>query len=302
MPVLSAGDAVVRTLYSGVSRGTESLVFLGRVPSSQYAAMRAPFQEGDFPGPVKYGYLNVGLVEQGPAELVGRTVFSLFPHQTRFRIPAGDLTLVPDGVPAGRAVLAGAVETALNALWDAPPRIGDRIAVVGGGMVGCSVAALLARFPGVRAQLVDIDEGRAETAAVLGVPFVRPADADTGCDLVFHASGTEQGLRRSLELLAPEGTVVDLSWYGDQPVTLPLGEYFHSGRLTLRSSQVGAVPPDRRARFTTSARLALALDLLRDPRFDTLITSESEFEELPQVMAEIAGGRRPGLCHRVRYR
>ncbi|MBT2401119.1 zinc-binding alcohol dehydrogenase [Streptomyces sp. ISL-100] len=292
---------MVETLYSAVSRGTESLVFQGRVPASQYAAMRAPFQEGDFPGPVKFGYLNVGRVEAGPTELVGRTVFSLYPHQTRFLVPAGALTPVPDEVPPGRAVLAGTVETALNALWDAPPRIGDRIAVVGAGMVGCCVAALLARFPGVRVQLIDVDLARVTVAAALGVAFAHPAQAADGCDLVFHASATQAGLQRSLELLAPEGTVVDLSWYGDRPVTLPLGEFFHSRRLSLRSSQVGAVPPELRGRHTTAARLSLALDLLKDPVFDVLITGESDFDELPQVMAEIATGGLPGLCHRIRY-
>ncbi|MFI6472246.1 hypothetical protein ACIBL5_18590, partial [Streptomyces sp. NPDC050516] len=297
----ASDDVVVRALYSGVSRGTESLVFQGRVPVSQYAAMRAPFQEGDFPGPVKYGYLNVGRVEAGPAELVGRAVFSLYPHQTRFRVPVGAVTPVPDGVPAERAVLAGVVETALNALWDAPPRIGDRIAVVGAGLVGCSVAALLARFPGVRVQLVDVDPSRASVAAALGVAFALPARATGDRDLVFHASATQDGLRRSLELLAPEGDVVDLSWYGDRQVTLPLGEFFHSRRLSLRSSQVGSVSPERRGRYTPADRLSLALDLLRDPVFDHLITGESDFDELPQVMADIAAGRLPGLCHRIRY-
>ncbi|MFC7220129.1 zinc-binding alcohol dehydrogenase [Streptomyces polyrhachis] len=295
------GHATVCTLYSAVSRGTESLVFRGRVPVSQYAAMRAPFQEGNFPGPVKYGYLNVGRVEHGPPQLVGRTVFSLHPHQTRFHIPAAALTPVPAEVPPGRAVLAGTVETALNALWDAPPRIGDRIAVVGAGMVGCCVAALLARFPGLRVQLVDTDPSRAAVAAALGLSFASPADAADGCDLVFHASATGSGLRRGIELLAAEGTLVDLSWYGDEPVSLPLGELFHTRRLTLRSSQVGALAPAQRARHTAADRLTLALELLRDPVFDTLITGESPFEELPSVLADIATGRLPGLCHRIRY-
>ena len=276
-------------------------MFQGRVPVSQYAEMRAPFQEGDFPGPVKYGYLNVGRVEAGPPELLGRTVFALYPHQTRFRVPAAALTPVPDEVPPERAVLAGIVETALNALWDAPPRIGDRIAVVGAGAVGCSVAALLARFPGLRVQLVDVEPARSAVAATLGTAFAPPEQALGDCDFVFHASATEAGLRRSLELLAPEGSVIDLSWYGDSPVSLPLGEFFHSRRLSLRSSQVGAVAPERRARHTTADRLGLALDLLKDPAFDALITGESTFDELPYVMAEMAAGRLSGLCHRIRY-
>src|SRR5262245_4439764 len=239
---------MVRTLRSGVSRGTETLVFKGGVPPGQYAAMRAPFQEGDFPGPVKYGYLNVGVVEHGPPELRGRTVFCLYPHQTAYVVPAGSVTVVPEGVPLARAVLAGTVETAVNALWDAGPMIGDQVAVVGAGMVGCSVARLLSRFPGVHVTLVDVDGGRAHGAGELGVDFALPADAADGRDLIVHTSATAAGLQRSLDLLGPEGTVIDLSWYGDTEVRLSLGGAFHSNRLAIRASQVGAISPARRGR------------------------------------------------------
>ncbi len=296
------GEVRVRTRYSGISRGTETLVFTGGVPASQYAAMRAPFQQGDFPGPVKYGYLNVGVVEAGPPELLDRTVFCLYPHQTCYTVPAAAVVPVPAGVPAARAVLAGTVETAVNALWDAAPLVGDRVTVVGAGMVGCCVAALLARFPGVRVQLVDTDPGRAAVAAALGVEFVPPADAAGGRDLVVHASATAAGLRRSLELLGPEGTVIELSWYGDREVSLALGGSFHSGRLTIRASQVGMVAPARRASRTFADRLALALDLLHDPGFDALITGESRFEELPDVLGRLAAGTLPALCHLITYR
>ncbi|MBZ6211478.1 zinc-binding alcohol dehydrogenase [Streptomyces olivaceus] len=301
LPVPGPDDVLVRALFTGVSRGTETLVFAGRVPGNQYAAMRAPFQKGDFPGPVKYGYLGVGVVEEGPQRLLGRTVFCLHPHQTRYVVPAASVTPVPDAVPAGRAVLAGTVETAVNALWDAAPLLGDRVAVVGGGMVGCSVAALLARFPGVRVQLIDADPAREEVADALGVDFALPGDAHGDRDLVVHASATEQGLARSLELLRPEGTVLELSWYGDRRVALPLGEAFHSRRLTLRSSQVGTVSPARVATRTYADRLALALDLLADPALDALVTGESAFGELPQLMPRLASGEIPALCHRIRY-
>jgi len=301
LPEPAEGEVVVRTLFSGVSRGTETLVFRGGVPESQHAAMRAPFQEGDFPGPIKYGYLNVGVVEAGPTDLLGRTVFSLYPHQTRFVVPASAVTPVPETVPASRAVLAGTVETAVNALWDAAPLIGDRITVVGAGMVGASVAALLARFPAARVQLVDANPARADIAQALGVDFALPADAAGDRDLVVHASATEAGLARSLELLTPEGTVLELSWYGDRKVSLPLGEAFHSRRLVIRSSQVGTVSPARSARRTYADRLAIALDLLADPAFDALITGESSFEELPETMTALAAAESTGMCHLVRY-
>jgi threonine dehydrogenase-like Zn-dependent dehydrogenase len=248
---------------------------------------------------VSYGYLAVGVVEEGPRP--GRTVFCLHPHQTRFVVPADAVVDVPDDVPAARAVLAGTVETAVNALWDAAPLVGDRVAVVGGGMVGGCVARLLARFPAVEVTLVDVDASRAEVAAALEVGFARPEDALGGCDLVVHTSATSAGLQRSLELLAPEGEVLDLSWYGDDEVRLSLGGAFHSGRLGLRASQVGTVSPARSGRRTTGDRLALALELLRDPAFDAVLSGESRFDELPGVMARLAAGDLPALCHTITY-
>jgi threonine dehydrogenase-like Zn-dependent dehydrogenase len=295
------GEVLVRTRYSGISRGTESLVFRGQVPVSVRGTMRAPFQDGDFPGPVKYGYLNVGVVEQGPAELVGRTVFCLYPHQTRYVVPATAVVPVPAVVPPERAVLGGLLETAVNALWDAAPLVGDRVGVVGAGALGCCVAALLARIPGTDVQLVDVDPAREEVARRLGVRFAQPGQASAGLDLVVHTSATSPGLARSLELAAPEATVLELSWYGDRVVEVPLGEVFHPRRLVVRSSQVGSVAPARRGRRSPADRLALALDLLADPVFDALITGECAFAELPDVLPRLACGELPGLCHRVRY-
>jgi threonine dehydrogenase-like Zn-dependent dehydrogenase len=301
LPEMGPEDVLVRTLRSGVSRGTETLVFRGEVPTDQYASMRAPFQDGDFPGPVKYGYLNVGTVEEGPPDLRGRTVFCLYPHQTAYVVPANAVSLVPEDVPPTRAVLAGTVETAVNALWDAAPLIGDRVAVVGAGMVGCCVARLLSRFPATHVTLVDVDGDRAEVAAALGVEFALPDDAADGRDLVVHTSATSAGLQRSLELLAAEGTVIDLSWYGETEVRLSLGGAFHSGRLSIRASQVATLSPARSGRRTTADRLALALDLLHDPAFDAIITGEARFAELPELMRQLAAGSLSALCHTITY-
>src|SRR3954468_16638660 len=301
VPDPGPGQVRVRTLRSGVSRGTETLVFRGAVPSDQHERMRAPHQDGDFPGPVKYGYLSVGVVEAGPPALLGKTVFCLHPHQTAYVVPAADVTVVPDGVPADRAVLAGTVETAVNALWDAAPMVGDRVSVVGAGMVGCCVARLLGAIPGVEVTLVDLDPTRAEVAESLDVAFAHPSEATGGRDLVVHASATEAGLQRSLELLAPDGEVIDLSWYGDRSVRLDLGGAFHSGRLRIRASQVGEVALHRRHRRSRSERLALALELLRDPAYDALFSGASAFDELPELMADLSAGRRTALCHTITY-
>ncbi|GAB6984118.1 zinc-dependent alcohol dehydrogenase [Nocardioides pyridinolyticus] len=299
LPEPGPGEVLVRSLHSGISRGTEALVFRGGVPESEWRRMRAPFQGGDLPGPVKYGYLSVGRVEAGPADLRGRTVFCLHPHQTAYVVPTSSVLAVPDGVPARRAVLAGTVETALNALWDLAPLVGDRVAVVGAGMVGCSVARLLARLPELEVTLVDVDPSRAAVAERLGAGFATPDRAEGGRDAVVHTSATGSGLQRSLDLLAPEGTVLDLSWYGDQRVDLALGGAFHARRLAIRSSQVGVV--GGRSRRTHADRLALALRLLRDEAFDALLTGESAFADLPDVMARLSRGELAALCHTITY-
>jgi 2-desacetyl-2-hydroxyethyl bacteriochlorophyllide A dehydrogenase len=296
-----AGEVLVRAILSGISRGTESLVFMGRVPQSQGQAMRCPFQEGDFPAPVKYGYAAVGVVEAGTAHLIGKRVFCLHPHQERYVVPADAVLAIPDAVPDARAVLAANMETAVNGLWDAAPRLGDRIAVVGAGVVGALTAALAARLPGTSVELVDIDAARAPLAAALGCRFALPEQAAGDADLVIHASGSAAGLATALRLAGFEAKVVEMSWYGDASVAAPLGEAFHAKRLVLRASQVGAVATAQRARWTHRRRLALALDLLADPVFDRLITGESRFDELPAVMARLASVPAGALCHVVRY-
>lgn len=298
-------EIAVRAIASGISRGTETLVFKGNVPASERTRMRCPFQEGEFPAPVKYGYASVGVVERlgadVPAALAGATVFCLFPHQDRYVVPAAAVLPAPAEVPASRAVLAANMETAVNALWDAGPRVGDRIAVVGAGVVGALVAALAARIPGTAVEIVDIDPRRRELAEALGCAFATPKSARGECDLVFHASGAPAGLETALTLAGFEATVVELSWYGNRAVTLPLGEAFHSRRLTLLSSQVGQVASPRRARRSHRDRLAFALSLLADPVFDRLLTGESRFEDLPETMPRLAAAPDGALCHVVRY-
>jgi NADPH:quinone reductase-like Zn-dependent oxidoreductase len=295
------GEALVRTICSGISHGTEMLVHAGRIPPEVGDSMRAPFQVGSWPGPVKYGYLSVGIVEDGPGSLQGRRVFCLHPHQDRYVVPASALTPVPDEVPSDRAVLAGTVETAINALWDAGPRIGDRVAVVGAGMVGGALAALLRSFPLDRFQLVDVNPSRSVLAAALGVEFVHPDHAAADNDLVFHCSASESGLARSLQLLGEEAELIELSWYGSVQPRAPLGAAFHSRRLTIRASQVGAVAAARRSRRTTSDRLRLAMRMLTDPVFDTFITGHTPFAALPQAMESIFSDETETLCQVIDY-
>ena len=300
LPPVTAGDVRVRTLWSGVSRGTESLVFNGRVPESEWARMRAPFQAGHFPAPVKYGYASVGVVEQGPAPLLGRTVFALYPHQTHYVVPADAVRVVPEGVDPARAVLTANMETALNGVWDAEVKPGDRVAVGGAGAVGCLVAWLAGQVPGTDVTLVDVNPLRASVAGALGVRFAASA-AGMEADVVLHTSGVPAGLVAALDAAATEARIVEMSWFGDQAVSLPLGGAFHARRLSIVSSQVGAVAASQRTRWTHARRMAVALQLLSDARLDVLITGESAFDDLPETMARLAAAPPDVICHRIQY-
>jgi NADPH:quinone reductase-like Zn-dependent oxidoreductase len=297
----AVGELLIRTLRSAISRGTESLVFRGEVPGSEWRRMRCPFQEGEFPAPVKYGYSAIGIVEDGPAEMVGRRVFCLHPHQDRFVVPIEAVFDVPDTVPDRRATLAANMETAINGMWDAAPGPGDRIAVIGAGVVGCLAAALAARLPGAEVELIDIDPARGAIARAFGCNFATPETASPEADLVVHASGSPAGLDTALRVAGFEALVLEMSWYGTRIVPLELGGAFHSRRLTLRSSQVGAVPAARRQRWPLGRRLTLALSLLRDPLFDVLLSGEIEFTALPALMPQLAASSAGILCHTLRY-
>jgi len=301
LPQAVEGEVLVRTLYTGVSRGTEVTVFGGHVPRTEHDRMRSPHQGGDFPGPVKYGYLNVGVVERGPEPLRGRMVFTLFPHQSAFVVAADAVAPVPDGIPARRAVLAGAVETAINVIWDARPLVGDRVSVIGAGMIGCCIARLLHGIPGVDVALIDVNPARREVADRLGVDFSGIERPPGDRDVVINTSGTAAGLQLALETVVTDGEVIEASWYGDRPATLMLGADFHSRRLTIRSSQVGAVAARRRGHRTSRERLALALQFLHDPAFDALLTGESSWRDLPEVMTSLADGATDVLCHTIRW-
>ncbi|ELY21597.1 zinc-dependent alcohol dehydrogenase [Vreelandella titanicae] len=291
----------IRTLYSGISRGTESLVFNGRVPESEFSRMRAPFQSGEFPAPVKYGYCSVGRVEQGPSVLLDKTVFCLFPHQDHYIVPASAVLEVPTNVPAKRAVLAANMETAINGVWDAEPMLGERITIMGAGVVGALVAYLCAQVPGVTVQLVDINPERRQLAEQLDVTFCTPEQALHDQDCVIHASGQSAGLRQALALAGSEGRIIEMSWFGEGDIAIPLGGAFHSQRLTLKASQVGQLPPKLRPRWDYQRRLQLALSLLVDERLDALISGESDFAQLPTLAPQLFGRGSVELCHRLRY-
>ena len=298
---LADREVRVRAVASALSRGTERLIFSGGVPESEYERMRAPFMDGRFPFPVKYGYAMVGRVEEGPADLKGRLCFALYPHQTVFNLAAQNIVPLPDGLPPERAVLAANMETALNALWDGAPGPADRIAVVGAGVLGLLVARLCAQMPGTEVTVVDIDGGRAGIAEAFGATFATPDEAPDNCDLVVHTSASGAGLATALRLAGDEATVLELSWYGANDVTVPLGDVFHSRRLRLISSQVGKVAASHRLRWDYRRRLTAALGLLKDPVFDQLIAPAVPFNDLPAKLPGILTPASGVLCQLIRY-
>jgi len=299
---LAEGSVRIATEFSGISRGTEGLVFRGEVPCSLHHLMRCPFQDGAFPGPVKYGYANVGKVVAGPQSWLGARVFSLFPHQSLFDLPVESVHPIPDSVPGKRAVLAANLETGINALWDAPPLVGHRVTLVGLGIVGGLIASLLRAIPGVDLEVIDPNPLRADLSEALSISLVSADDARGSRDLVYHASATADGLRTALSLAGTEARVVELSWYGTKSVEVPLGEAFHARRLQLVSSQVGQIAPANRARWSYADRLRLSLSLLSDPVYDHFLTEEVSLEELPDQMERITGPDFQGLMPIVSYR
>ncbi|QYU66234.1 zinc-binding alcohol dehydrogenase [Leptolyngbya sp. 15MV] len=302
LPAPGPDEALVITRASGISRGTERLVFEGRVPESQWAAMRAPLQRGDFPFPVSYGYAAVGVVQAGPPALLGRRVFCLHPHHSAFIAPAAMCIPVPEDVPDSRAVLAANMETAVNILWDARPMVGERALVVGAGVVGLLAAVLLARIPGLDLTVCDLDASRRALAEGFGARFCPPEAAPGERDLVVHASASASGLRLALDRCGFEARIIEASWFGDKDCALPLGEAFHARRLSLISTQVGQVAGAMRGRRTHGERLALALALLRDARLDALLAPPIPFAELPARMgAALAGDAGGAPCPIITY-
>ena len=298
---LTHGEVRVRALFGALSRGTESLVYRGEIPESEYQRMAAPWMGGSFPYPVKYGYCHVGRIEEGPAERIGQLVFALRPHETMYTADAQDAVPLPDGLTPERAVLSANMETALNAVWDASPGPGDKIVIIGGGVVGCLVAFLCAGLKGAMVTLVDINLERAVVASALGVQFALPEQTPQESDVVFHCSASAAGLATAIDAAGEEAQVLELSWYGSREISLSLGGAFHSRQIRLQSSQVGHISATRRPRWSHRRRIQAAMSMLCDERLDILLTHSVDFEDLPQQLPHLLGSQSQALCTLIRY-
>jgi NADPH:quinone reductase-like Zn-dependent oxidoreductase len=301
LPPLGEGMVRVRAKYGAISRGTESLIAAGRVPEGEFQRMRCPFMGGNFPFPVKYGYATVGCVEMGRADLIGCDVFVLHPHQTVFDVPLEAVVPVPKDVPLSRAVMAANMETALNATWDASPIPSGRIAVIGAGVVGALTGFLLAKNLAAAVTLIDINTKRENVARALGLGFATPDNAPIDCALVVHTSANPKGLATAINIAGDEAAILEMSWYGEGTIPVPLGGAFHSRRLRIVASQVGKVAPSHRATTSYRKRLEQAISLLADARLDSLLESPVPFLDLPKHLPDIYGGRTGVLCQVIAY-
>jgi 2-desacetyl-2-hydroxyethyl bacteriochlorophyllide A dehydrogenase len=298
LPPLGADEVAVRAVASGISAGTELLVYRGQVPADLPLDLLT--LAGSFRYPIKYGYASVGRVTAVGAAVrdlaPGALVFALHPHQDAYVLPAERAVPLPAGVPADHGVFLANLETAVNVALDAAPRLGETVLLCGLGVVGLLVLQALLRTGVEQVIAVDPLPHRRALAERLGAALaIAPSDdlaaqvrAHThgrGADLAVEISGAPAALGPAIEAVADEGTVVVASWYGTKPVPLQLGGHFHRGRVRLRSSQVGHLDPALAPRWDYARRLAVAQRLLTTLPLADLISHRLPFADAPAAFA-----------------
>jgi 2-desacetyl-2-hydroxyethyl bacteriochlorophyllide A dehydrogenase len=298
LPPPGPEDVVVQAIASGISAGTELLVYRGQVPPE--LPLDLPTLAGSFRYPIKYGYASVGRVAAAGAAVRDRApgdlVFALHPHQSTYVLPAARTVLLPPNLPPEHGVFLANLETAVNVALDAAPRLGETVLLSGLGVVGLLVLQTLRRTGVAEIIAVDPLPRRRALAARLGASLTLAPDADVaaqarartagrGVDLAVEVSGAPAALGPAIEAVADEGTVVVASWYGTKSVPLHLGSHFHRGRVRLRSSQVGHLDPALAPRWDHARRQAVALRLLAELPLGDLISHRIPFAQAPEAFA-----------------
>lgn len=298
MPDVGPREVRVVATASAVSHGTEMLVFRGQIPEG--LELDLPTLRGSFDFPIKYGYASAGRVVEAGADVrrlkPGDPVFVHHPHQSTYVVPEAMPVRLPDGLDPTLGVFLANVETAANVVIDAAPRLGERVAVFGQGVIGLLITQLLRRTGPGQIIVVEPVARRRELARQVGADVALDANADVvsaireltdgaGVDLVIEASGSVGALDRALETLAFGGTCVVCSWYGTKPVQLRLGGPFHHRRLRIVSSQVSTIDAALQPRWTQQRRLALARDLLADLELGALISHRIPVEQAAEAYA-----------------
>ncbi|MEN0004557.1 MAG: zinc-binding alcohol dehydrogenase [Bacteroidota bacterium] len=298
IPAPKEGQCLVKSEFSLISLGTERLVASGAVPVDLHQNMRVPYMEGSFELPVKYGYSLVGQVVTQGYPLSGKKVHLMHPHQSYCIVEAEALTLIPEKVPIRRAVLASNLETAVNAVWDSQVQIGDRVLVVGFGMIGALTALLLQQIAGVEVYIAERLPQRRALAQQLDFQLLAE---ETDFDITFHTSSSSSGLQMAIDRLGYEGTSVELSWYGTKEVSMQLGASFHQQRKRLIASQVGQVPGSKQNRWDYRRRKQLVFQLLQQEKFDQLLTHEISLSEAPALFGKLREGTLEGIGWTIKY-
>jgi threonine dehydrogenase-like Zn-dependent dehydrogenase len=291
---------VVRAMFSAVSPGTERLVADGKVPVALRKEMRCPYMGGNFPFPVKYGYSLVGEVVQGPVELRGRKVHVLHPHQDVCVVRSEDVRPLPDDLPPARATLASNMETAVTAAWDSGVALGERVLVVGFGIVGSLIARIFGLGPAVDLEIAEKRPDRRRLAESMGFRATGRPSAES-FDVAFDTSGTPAGLQTAIDSVGVEGRVVAVSWFGAEPVRLDLGGSFHSRRKRIIGSQVSRIPGSLRPRWDIRRRTELVFRLLERPEFDLHVGPTVPFTELPKAFETLVRRSPGGLSPLIMY-
>ena len=258
---INSNEIVVKTLFSGISYGTEKLVYSGKVPKSQRNLMKCPYQEGDFGNDIKYGYINVGKVVDGDKSYLGNNIFSLYPHQDFYKIPSNEALIIPNKIPLSRCLLIPNLETAINAVWDTLPSAGDRILVIGAGIVGLLTAYLINKIPGVNLFIVDKDPSKRKITKKLGINFLDAIPKKFDARFIYECTGDHRILNSLKNNITVNSTICVLSWYGDKKSDIALGENFFSKRAKLIMSQVSKISPARYD-LNNQDRRKIALDIL----------------------------------------
>jgi hypothetical protein len=300
LPDPGPGWCIVRAVFSAVSPGTERLVALGRVPGPLQDEMRCPYMGGRFPFPVKYGYSLVGEVVEGPKALRGRIVHVLHPHQDICLVRCEDVRPLPHGLPPARATLASNMETAVTAVWDSAVTVGERVLVIGFGIVGSLVARVLGSGPAVELEVAETRAVRRRLAESMGFQ-VSATPPKRPFDVAFDTSGTPAGLQAAIEGVGLEGRVIAVSWFGARPARLDLGGSFHSRRKRVIASQVSRIPGGMRPRWDVARRAELVFRLLERPDFDLHVGPPVPFALLPEAFEALIGRTLEGLSPLIIY-
>ena len=298
---INSNEIVVKTLFSGISYGTEKLVYSGKVPKSQRNLMKCPYQEGDFGNDIKYGYINVGKVVDGDKSYLGNNIFSLYPHQDFYKIPSNEALIVPTKIPLTRCLLIPNLETAINAVWDTLPSAGDRILVIGAGIVGLLTAYIINKLPGINLFIIDKDSSKSKIAKKLGIKFLDTIPKNFDARFIYECTGDHRVLNSLKDNINVNSTICILSWYGNKKSEIALGENFFSKRARLIMSQVSKISPAR-SDLNNHDRRKIALDILnRGNDLDHLIEKRYvNFHHLDKFFSD-KKNHNNFLCKVVKY-